>query len=123
MKQAGNTAFKASKYEDAIDLYKKAINADKISMEDKAKCYGNISHCYLLWQSKHKEALEAGKMSIGCSVMGGNYPRAYLRCSEAYVKLNQPGLAALTLKKGLALANKAPKEVKEEFNKAYNNVE
>ena len=74
-------------------------------MEDKAKCYDNMSHCYLLWQSKYKEALEAAKKSIECSVKGGNWPKAYLRCSAAYVKLNQPGLAALTLKKGLAMAH------------------
>ena len=104
LKEAGNKAFKASKYREAIDFYEKAINANKISQEDKAKCYGNMSHCYLLWQSKYKEALEAGRKSIECSINKENccYPRAFQRCAAAHVKLNQPGLAALTLKKGLA---------------------
>ena len=63
-----------------------------------------MSHCYLLWQSKYKEALEAGRKSIECSINKENccYPRAFQRCAAAHVKLNQPGLAALTLKKGLA---------------------
>ena len=104
LKAAGNQAYTDGKFGEAIDLYQKAINADKISMEDKAKCYGNMSQTYILWQSKFEEALKAGKKSIECSIKGGNYPKAFVKTSTAHVKLNQPELAALTLKKGLALA-------------------
>ena len=80
-----------------------------------------MSHSYLLWQSKYKEALEAGRRSIEFSVKGGNYPRAFQRCAAAHIKLNQPGLAALTLKKGLAFPwSNSDKDL---LNKEYNSVE
>ena len=104
MKEAGNKAYTNGKFGEAIDFYQKAINADKILMEDKAKCYGNMSLSYFQWQSKYEEALRAGKKAIECSIKGGNYPKAFVRTAAAHVKLNQSGLAALTLKKGLALA-------------------
>ena len=120
MKDAGNNSFKNNDYKSAIDLYMRAINTDKISLENKAKCYGNVSHCYLLWQSKFEDALEAGLRSIECSQQGGNYPRAFQRCADAYVKLGQPVLAALALKKGMASCSQADKK---QLSEAFNKIE
>eukprot|EP00092_Neocalanus_flemingeri_P039096 GFUD01042557.1.p1 GENE.GFUD01042557.1~~GFUD01042557.1.p1 ORF type:complete len:1549 (-),score=469.67 GFUD01042557.1:273-4919(-) len=98
LRTEGNELFREGKYTDAIHKYEEAIKAGQGNVENKAKCYSNITHCY----NKKKDFNKAVEVSFKAIEAKPDFWRVYLRCATAFDGLNEPNMAAMALMKGQA---------------------
>jgi len=124
LRREGNGRFNEGNYTGAIEKYKEAVKAGGGNIDNKVKCYSNISHC-LNRRKKYSEALDYAFKAIETMPEFG---RVYVRCAEAFNNLEEPKMAAIALMKGEAWGptdiqslrtelNKIEKTVKEEAKK------
>ena len=104
-KQQGNAAFAAKKYEEAIELFTKAI---EVSETPNHVFYSNRSACYASLK-KYKEALND---ATECVKINPSWPKGYTRMGAAHLGLGDLDDAESNYKKALELdpSNKIAKE-------------
>jgi len=98
LRTEGNELFREGKYADAIHKYEEAIRVGKGNVENKAKCYSNITHCY----NKKKDYNKAVHVAFKGMEAMPDFPRVFVRCATAFVNLDEPKMAAMALMKGQA---------------------
>jgi len=98
LRSEGNELFREGRYADAIHKYEEAIKAGKGNVENKAKCYSNITHCY----NKKKDYNKAVEVAFKAMDAKPDFWRVYLRCATAFVNLNESKMAVMVLLKGQA---------------------
>ena len=104
-KQQGNAAFAAKKYEEAIELFTKAI---EVSETPNHVFYSNRSACYASLK-KYKEALND---ATECVKINPSWPKGYTRMGAAHLGLGDLDEAESNYKKALELdpSNRIAKE-------------
>ena len=127
-KNKGNEAFKAQRYQEAIDLFTKAIDCNP----NDHVFYSNRSGSYLN-NGQYDEALQDAET---CIKMNPTWPRGYQRKGSALFYLERVDEAINTYKEGLkvdpnnadlqkdlkAAESKAAEGANPQFNQAYLNV-
>ena len=94
----GNDYFHDAEYDNAITKYKEALVIGKGNVYNEVRCLSNISHTLNI-KNKFEEALEYAFRAID---IAPEFLRAYIRCAEALMGLNEHKMAAVTLMKGEA---------------------
>jgi len=132
LRREGNGRFNEGNYTGAIEKYKEAVKAGGGNIDNKVKCYSNISHC-LNRRKKYSEALDYAFKAIETMPEFG---RVYVRCAEAFNKLvnalvlisyyyltipfhslEEPKMAAIALMKGEAWGPTDIQSLRTELNK------
>jgi len=118
LRKVGNGRFNEGNYTGAIEKYKEAVKAGGGNIDNKVKCYSNISHC-LNRRKKFSDALDYAFKAIETMPEFG---RVYVRCSEAFINLEEPKMAAIALMKGEAWGPTDIQTLRMELNKIEKTV-
>ena len=118
LRREGNGRFNEGNYTGAIEKYKESVKAGWGNIDNKVKCYSNISHC-LNRIKKFSEALDFAFKAIETMPEFG---RVYVRCAEAFINLEEPKMAAMALMKGEAWRPTDIQTLRTELNKIEKTV-
>lgn len=94
LKEQGNAAFQANKYDEAINFYSQAINIDP----DNHVLYSNRSASYLKADQKSKALYDAEK----CVALAPVWSKGYSRLGAAQQALRRFDKAIDSFKKGIS---------------------